>query len=104
MTVRWKLRMAAAQREVWTAAELQRLLRERAGLEMSMPSVWALLTKQPRQVKLETLAALCQALDCTPNDLFEIEAATPAQAPSRPARRSVAGHSTPAQKRSLPPV
>ena len=26
MQIRWKLRMAAAQREVWTGAQLQRLL------------------------------------------------------------------------------
>ena len=68
MNVRWKLRMAAAQREVWTGAELRRLLAERAGLELSSASVSALLTKQPAQVKLSTLAALCTALDCTPND------------------------------------
>lgn len=103
MTVRWKLRIAAAQREVWTAAELQRLLRNRAGVEMSMPSVWALLTKQPRQVKLETLAALCQALDCSPNDLFDIEPAAPAVVRA-PAKKSVAGRSSPARKRSLPPA
>ena len=32
MNVRWRLRMAAAQKEVWTGAELRRLLAERAGL------------------------------------------------------------------------
>ena len=73
MKVRWKLRMAAAQREVWTGAELRRLLAERAGLQLSAASVSALLTKQPRQLKLSTLAALCTALDCTPNDLFEVD-------------------------------
>jgi putative transcriptional regulator len=46
MEVRWTLRMAAAKREVWTGAELRRLLRERAGLELSAASVSALLTKQ----------------------------------------------------------
>ena len=41
MDVTWKLRMAAAQREVWTGAQLRRLLAERAGVEMSgMPWVW----------------------------------------------------------------
>jgi hypothetical protein len=32
MRIRWKLRMAAAQREVWTGAPLRRLLVEKAGL------------------------------------------------------------------------
>lgn len=30
MHITWKLRMAAAQREVWTGAQLQRLLAEKA--------------------------------------------------------------------------
>jgi len=71
--VRWKLRMAAAQREVWTGSQLRRLLAEKAGLEMSAASVSALFTKEPSQVKLSTLAALCTALDCTPNDLFDVD-------------------------------
>jgi putative transcriptional regulator len=73
MKIRWRLRMAAAQREVWTGAELRRLLAERAGLELSSASVSALFTKEPSQIKLSTLIALCTALDCTPNDLFEVD-------------------------------
>ena len=102
MEIRWKLRMAAAQREVWTGAELRRLLAERAGLELSKPSVSALLTKQPKQVKLETLVALCTALECTPNDLFELDT-TPVEAAARPADRRTASAAEPA-KRSLPPA
>ena len=56
MQIRWRLRMAAAQREVWTAAQLRRLLAERSGLHLSSASVSALFAKQPAQVKLETLA------------------------------------------------
>ena len=49
MDVKWRLRMAAAQREVWTGAQLRRLLAERAGLQLSAASVSALLTKtRPR--------------------------------------------------------
>jgi putative transcriptional regulator len=71
--VRWKLRMTAARREVWTAAQLRRLLAEHAGLRLSSASVSALFARQPAQVKLSTLAALCTALECTPNDLFEVD-------------------------------
>jgi putative transcriptional regulator len=71
MRIKWQLRLAAAHREVWTGAQLRRLLAERSGLSLSAASVSALLTRQPAQVKLETLAALCTALECTPNDLFE---------------------------------
>ncbi len=101
MNVRWKLRMAAAQREVWTGAELRRLLAERAGTQLSAASVSALLTKQPAQVKLSTLAALCTALECSPNDLFEVDTTpvTPAVKPS-PKRAEPKA----ARGRSLPPA
>jgi DNA-binding Xre family transcriptional regulator len=99
MNARWKLRMAAAQREVWTGADLRRLLSERAGLELSAASVSALMTKQPSQVKMSTLAALCTALECTPNDLFEIDttpvAVTPPTRTKRVAAAAVRGRSMP---------
>jgi DNA-binding Xre family transcriptional regulator len=102
--ISWKLRMAAAQREVWTGAQLRRLLAERAGLELSSASVSALLTKEPNQVKLSTLIALCTALECSPNDLFEVDT-TPAERPAVAApvaevrAKAVAGRG-----RSMPPI
>ena len=101
MQISWRLRMAAAQREVWTAAQLRRLLAERAGLHLSSASVSALFTKQPSQVKLETLAALCTALDCTPNDLIEVDT-TPVTAAVKPARRKPEPKA--ARGRSMPPL
>jgi DNA-binding Xre family transcriptional regulator len=104
MRIRWKLRMAAAQREVWTGAQLRRLLAEKAGLEMSAASVSALLTGEPSQVKLSTLAALCTALECTPDDLFDVDT-TPVEQPARPAR-PVADQprAASARGRSMPPL
>jgi putative transcriptional regulator len=87
MQVRWRLRMAAAQREVWTGAQLRRLLVERAGLELSSASVSALFSKQPAQVKLDTLAAICTALECTPNDLFEVDTTPVAMAATPTVKR-----------------
>jgi putative transcriptional regulator len=94
--------MAAAQREVWTGAQLRRLLAERAGLHLSSASVSALLTRQPAQVKLETLAALCTALECTPNDLIEVDT-TPV---THPAAKPALARDEPkaARGRSLPPL
>ena len=104
MRIRWKLRMAAAQREVWTGAQLRRLLADKAGLEMSAASVSALFTKEPSQVKLSTLAALCTALECTPNDLFDVDT-TPVEQSARPSR-PVADQpkSASAGGRSMPPL
>lgn len=104
MRIRWRLRMAAAQREVWTGAQLRRLLSEKAGLEMSSASVSVLLTKEPAQMKLSTLLALCTALECTPNDLFEIDT-TPVEQPARPVASTTARPAAAAGRgRSMPPL
>lgn len=104
MKIGWKLRMAAAQREVWTGAQLRRLLAERAGLELSSASVSALLTKEPNQIKMSTLIALCTALDCTPNDLFDIDT-TPLEQPATPSStRPSEPQAVVAQGRSMPPL
>ena len=102
MKVHWRLRMAAAQKEVWNGAELRRLLAERAGLELSAASVSALLTKQPSQVKLSTLGALCPALGCSPDDLFEVDT-TPIEAKPR-VLRTLPEPKRAARGRSMPPL
>lgn len=104
MQIRWRLRMAAAQREVWTGTQLRRLLAERAGLELSSASVSALFAKEPAQVKLSTLAALCTALECTPNDLFEVDT-TPVERPAVPAPTPAAQPKAAGTRgRSMPPL
>ncbi|CAM5412907.1 helix-turn-helix domain-containing protein [Streptomyces lavendulae] len=104
MKIRWRLRMAAAQREIWTGTQLQRLLAGRAGLQMSSASVSALFSKELSQVKMSTLIALCTALDCTPIDLFEVDT-TPVERPAAPVR-PVAGlpKAVSARGRSMPPT
>lgn len=102
MNVKWRLRMTAAQREVWTGAQLRRLLAERAGLELSAASVSALMTKQPAQLKLSTLGAICTALECTPNDLLEVDT-TAVEAKTTPAKAPRAVVKA-ARGRSMPPV
>lgn len=108
MRIHWKLRMAAARREVWTGAQMRLLLADKAGLEMSSASVSALLTKQPSQIKLSTLVALCTALDCTPNDLFDVDT-TPVERPAgttAPDAEAVGGGPVPGpvRGRSMPPL
>ncbi len=105
MKITWRLRMAAAQREVWTGAQLRRLLAERAGLDLSAASVSALLTKEPSQVKMSTLLALCTALECSPNDLIDVDT-TPVERTAIPPRvvpeslKKAAG----TRGRSMPPL
>lgn len=105
MQITWKLRMAAAQREVWTGAQLRRLLAEKAGLELSSASVSALFTKQPNQIKLSTLIALCTALQCTPNDLFDVDTIAVAQPISPNSTKAAVNDSPPSRRgRSMPPI
>ncbi|MCJ0875797.1 helix-turn-helix domain-containing protein [Streptomyces sp. AP-93] len=98
--------MTAAERGVWTGTQLRRLLAEKAGLGLSPASVSALFTKQPSQVKLSTLAALCAALDCAPGDLLVL---TPAPSGPVPALEVTGGRPSRAplravETRSLPPL
>lgn len=71
--IEWRLRKVMASRDVWAATELRELLVQRAGFELSLQSVSDLMKKQPVQVKVATLQALCTALQCTPNELFGID-------------------------------
>ncbi|RSM65030.1 XRE family transcriptional regulator [Kibdelosporangium aridum] len=72
MQIRWRLRHVAAAREIWTGAELRRRLAKEAGLELGTSAISDLMSKQPSEVKLTTLAALCEVLRCTPSDLLEL--------------------------------
>lgn len=73
MQIEWRLRKVMASRDVWTATQLRELLIQRAGFELSLQSVDVLIKKQPVQVKVATLQALCTTLRCTPNELFGID-------------------------------
>jgi putative transcriptional regulator len=71
MALKWRLRQVMADRGIWSGAELGRLMEQKAGYKLSAPSLSALLTEQPKQMKAQTLDALCTALDCTPADLWQ---------------------------------
>ena len=81
------LRQLMAQRNLWKTTELVPLLRSR-GINLSNAQVHRLVTGTPERIPGRTFAALCDILDCTPNDLFEpfleMRAAATADAPRRP--------------------
>lgn len=84
---RWNLRHVMAQRNLWKTTELIPLLRSR-GINLSNAQVHRLVTGTPERIPARTFAALCDILDCSPNDLFEpyveMRAAKSANAPGRP--------------------
>ncbi|ETT24132.1 hypothetical protein RAJCM14343_1475 [Rhodococcus aetherivorans] len=84
---KWNLRQLMAQRNLWKTTELIPLLKSR-GINLSNAQVHRLVTSTPERIPARTFAALCDILDCTPNDLFEpfveMRAAKTADAPRRP--------------------
>ncbi len=73
MGYQWHLRRLMADKELWQTTDLVPLLAER-GITLSREQVFRLVTQPPLRLSMDTLAALCDILDCTPNDLIEIEA------------------------------
>jgi putative transcriptional regulator len=67
--VRWNLRLAAAQRDIWKASELQRMLAE-AGLVISAGKMSNLWSGQPVTIRLDDLEVICEVLGCEPGDLL----------------------------------
>lgn len=66
----WMLRKVMAHNGIGSGAALARLLKEKADYSLSAPSISALLKGQPKQMKADTLDALCNVLHCSPNDLW----------------------------------
>jgi putative transcriptional regulator len=73
--VRWNLRLAAAQRDIWKASELQRMLAE-AGLVISAGKMSNLWSGQPVTIRLDDLDIICEVLECEPGDLLVREPGT----------------------------
>ncbi|MEU9455820.1 helix-turn-helix transcriptional regulator [Streptomyces sp. NPDC048277] len=67
--MKWNLRMVAAQRDVWKASELQRMLAD-AGLVISAGKMSHLWSGRPLTVRLDDLDIICEVLECTPADLL----------------------------------
>ncbi|MDN5933634.1 MAG: helix-turn-helix domain-containing protein [Pseudonocardia sp.] len=76
--MKWNLRLAAANRGVWKASELRRMLAER-GIEMSTGKMSGLWSGQPAVLRPEELDAFCAVLGCEISDLITAE---PEKAPA----------------------
>ncbi|MGW5138158.1 helix-turn-helix domain-containing protein [Nocardia beijingensis] len=70
MGYRWHLRERMADRQLYQTSDLMPLLAER-GVALSREQVFRLVTQPPQRLSMDVLAALCDALECTPNDLIE---------------------------------
>jgi DNA-binding Xre family transcriptional regulator len=108
--VRWNLRLAAANRGIWKASELQRMLAER-GLVISAGKMSGLWSGRPASVKLDDLDVICAVLGCGVEELLLPEpdrVAPPAIQPEQPDAATATHDSRVRPRRrdgrSLPPV
>jgi putative transcriptional regulator len=105
--MQWNLRMVAAQRGIWRASDLRRLLGE-AGLEISSGKMSHLWSGQPISIRLDDLEVICQVLGCQPGELLVRDPA--AGAATRTDQAAAAAPSTSIRprprrgERSVPPL
>ncbi len=104
MALVWRLRQVMASRGIWSGAELGRLMEQKAGYKLSAPSISALLAEAPRQVKAQTMDALCTALACTPSDLWSHTPSVIETTVPEPGEQKQKKAANDAAHRVLPPI
>lgn len=67
----WHLRSMMASRGIFQTSKLKPLLEER-GIDLSREQIYRLVTQPPQRVRLDVLAALCDALECSLDELVTI--------------------------------
>jgi DNA-binding Xre family transcriptional regulator len=73
MPIVWNLKKwLAMERDIYRPSELQMLLAEKAGVQLSLQAISALINGKPNALRLQTIQALCNALDCKLNDFCEV--------------------------------
>ena len=85
--MRWNMRLVAAQKGIWKASDLQRMLAEH-GLVISAGKMSGLWSGQPVTLRLSDLDVICVVLDCQVGDLLICEPDTvtrPGQNTAKPA-------------------
>src|ERR1019366_1328016 len=106
--MRWNLRLAAANRGIWKASELQRMLAPR-GMVISAGKMSGLWSGNPNTIRLDELDVICAVLGCEVGELLLPEPGeVPQPAPEDPARPAAAAAARPVTPRprggrSLPP-
>jgi DNA-binding Xre family transcriptional regulator len=106
--MKWNLRLAAANRGIWKASELNRMLAER-GLMISAGKMSGLWSGNPNTVKLDELDVICAVLGCGVEELLLPEPDTvPAPNSATDEQTAAVGQARPVTPRSrtgrtLPP-
>jgi putative transcriptional regulator len=91
MAITWTLKKwLAINRDIYRASELQLLLAEKAGVRLSLQAISAIINAQPSALRLQTIQALCNALDCKLSDFCDVVPDSPAQRKQKAASSPVA--------------
>jgi DNA-binding Xre family transcriptional regulator len=105
--MKWNLRLAAANRGIWKASEMQRMLAAR-GMVISAGKMSRLWSGNPNTIRLDELDVICAVLGCGVDELLLPEpgkvpqpAPEDAEQPAAAAARAVTPR--PRGSRSLPP-
>lgn len=73
MPIRWNLKKwLAVERDIYRPSELQAVLAEKAGVHLTLQAISSLLNKKPGALRLQTVQALCDALDCKLSDFCDV--------------------------------
>jgi DNA-binding Xre family transcriptional regulator len=67
--VKWNLRLAAANRGIWKASELQKMLAAR-GMVISAGKMSGLWSGNPNTIRLDELDVICAVLGCGVDELL----------------------------------
>lgn len=109
--MKWNLRLAAANRGIWKASDLQRMLAER-DLLISAGKMSGLWSGDPASIKLSDLDVICAVLGCGVEELLIPEPEKVSSGRQEESQAAVASASagppkvTPRRRdgRSLPPA
>jgi len=97
VTTVWRLRQVMAERGLFQTTELVPLLADR-GVVLSREQVFRLVTQPPQRLSMDTLAALCDILDCGVADLIEV---VPVQQAERTKAAGARSSDTPVRRTTI---
>ncbi|GAB3436430.1 helix-turn-helix domain-containing protein [Actinophytocola sediminis] len=100
MGYQWRLRHLMADRDMFQTSDLVPLLAER-GIVLSREQVYRMVTQPPQRLSMDTLVALCDILDCEPNDLIKPEIVNQQLRRTAESAAGTTGDPAPAPRRSV---
>jgi DNA-binding Xre family transcriptional regulator len=73
MPLVWNLRKwLAVNRDIYRPVDLQKLIVEKAGVQLSLQAISVLMHSTPSALRISTLEVLCTALECKASDFFDV--------------------------------